>query len=174
MKILLRTLPALFFALAAGCSTEPQKQMPQTTALPDQVLENFTTFGTKGGRKNWEMNAASARIFESRNLVEVENFDVDFFSPDGRGVKARLSAGKGRIDISKSDFYTEGKSVIVTEDKDVLKTSDLVYRNDKGMIYGEADVTLERKDAVVRGKGLETTPDLSSIVIKQNMVELRK
>jgi len=161
-----------FIILMAGCSSEPPSQAFVGGA--EQTLENFTTFTTKNGRKNWEMTAAAAKIFEKKNMVEVNKFTVDFFSQDGKTVKGRLSAGKGRIDTLKNDFYTEGKSVLKTPDNEVLKTSDLYYKAGIGMIYSDTDVILERKDAVITGKGMEATPDLSSIIIKENLVELKK
>jgi hypothetical protein len=59
--------------------------------------------------------------------------------------------------------------VVVTEDGRRLETQELYYDNERGLIHNDVFDRLTRGDDVVTGVGLEATPDLEYIEIKQRV-----
>ncbi|PIZ13861.1 MAG: hypothetical protein COY53_02580, partial [Elusimicrobia bacterium CG_4_10_14_0_8_um_filter_37_32] len=78
------------------------------------------------------------------------------------------------MDIGKNDFHTIGKTTVITADNEILECEDLKYVDREKKIFTDSSVVITRKDSVIKGKGLEATPDLSSVIVKNNRVEIKK
>jgi len=167
-----RIILILLVCAFAGCSDEALTSKPQTG--PEQVLKKFTAFESKNGIKNWTLTAREAQIFESQKNAKLKDFLVNFFTDDGKHIKAILKAKSGEIDTSKNDFYTKGPTTITSTDNTVLQSADLRYKSDTKKIYGDSYVKLIKADGIVEGKGLEAEPDLSSVIIKESVAQRSK
>ncbi|OGS19939.1 MAG: LPS export ABC transporter periplasmic protein LptC [Elusimicrobia bacterium RIFOXYA2_FULL_40_6] len=150
-----------------GCSDKALTSKSQ--AGPEQVLKKFTAFESKNGIKNWTLIAQEAKIYESHKNAQLKDFLVNFFTDDGKQIKAVLKAQLGEIDTDKNDFYTKGPTTITSADNTVLQSTDLRYKSDTKKIYGDSYVKLIKSDGIVEGKGIEAEPDLSSVIIKESM-----
>ncbi|MBU2567842.1 MAG: LPS export ABC transporter periplasmic protein LptC [Elusimicrobia bacterium] len=163
---------ALFVLFLAGCGGEKAK--PAQDVPGGQFIKRFTAFESKDGKMKWSLVAEEAKVDEQSNRIELSNFSVDFFKKDGKSVEAVLTAGSGEMDPAVNRFRTIGDSFVKTADGELLETRDLYYDPEKKKIYGDSEVKLTRRDAIVTGKGIEATPDMESVVIKKNRVEIKR
>jgi len=164
-------LIATSLLLTVGCN-KPENKTEQKIQ-PEQVIKNFSAFETREGKKYWKLVAEEAKIFETKNLATLKNFSINFYSENGEKISAILKAPAGKIDTNNNDFFTEGKTIIKTENE-ILECENITYKSSLNKIFSDSRVKLTRKDAIVKGKGIEATPDLSSIIIKENLVEVKK
>lgn len=152
-----------------GCSDNLLNVRPKSG--PEQVFKDFTAFESKKGIKSWKLVAQEALVYEAQKKTQLEDFTVDFYTDNGKEIKATLKAKKGELNTNKNDFYTKGKTVITTPGNEVLESSDLRYKSDTKKIYGDSYVKLTRKEGIVEGNGLEAEPDLSSVIIKESIAQ---
>lgn len=157
----------------AGCSEESNYQK-RKEKKPEQILERFTAFESKDGIKIWKLVAKEAQIFESESNTNLKDFIVTFFKSDGKSVDAVLQAPSGEMDMRVNNFKTQGRTIVKNSIKEVLECTDLYYNAKDKKIYSDSDVRLTRADSIVKGKGFEATPDLSSVIIKENVVNVKK
>jgi len=118
------------------------------------------------GKKLWLLEADKAVKFPQR--VILENAKVKLFengNPASEG-----TADKVIIEISTSDLQLKGDIHITSyKDKAQLKTSELIWDSSERKIFTEKEVTIKKGGLIIKGKGLIGKPDLSSIIIKEQV-----
>ena len=174
----------LFLLFILSCNTNSinnvEKTQDNTPSPPEQVLNKFSAYGTKEGKKIWYLTAEKAYVYESKNIALLEKFNVKFFKTDKNTnlptnqISSVIKSNKGEMDIGKNDFHTIGKTTVITADNEILECEDLKYVDREKKIFTDSSVVITRKDSVIKGKGLEATPDLSSVIVKNNRVEIIK
>ena len=171
---LLIVIFSVFLAMAAGCGNgdAPAKKnrIEEAPPIPEQAIEKFSVTETEGGKPHWVLEASSAQIMELEKKVLLQMPRVRFYQK-GEYV-SMLVAAKGRINTANYDIWAEGKCTMDTAKGERLDTRNLHYRSDIQKIVTDDKVTLTRKDEVIYGQGMEATPDLSSIIIKKQRVEV--
>ena len=178
ISMIIYLLLATHYLLLTGC--EKKENIESITEIressPEQIIKNFTAFESKAGKKVWSMIAEQAEIFESKNSagksISIKNFTIKFYSEDGKFVDGVLNASKGEIDTAKNEFKTFGKTTLNSASGEKLECTDLYYDPKTQKIYSDSQVKLIRKDAIITGKGIVANPDLSSVIIKENMVKI--
>ncbi|OGS20873.1 MAG: LPS export ABC transporter periplasmic protein LptC [Elusimicrobia bacterium RIFOXYA2_FULL_39_19] len=140
----------------------------------EQILKDFVAFESEKGVKQWTLKSAEAVINDSQKNVQLKAFTVDFYDKDGITIKSVLKADAGRMDTSKNDFYTKGRTTMKSTVDGLLESTDLYYKAQTKLIYGDSYVKLTRKDSVIEGSGFEATPDFSSVIIKENTVDVKE
>lgn len=139
---------------------------------PEQVLENFTVFETDCGKKIWDLTAAEAQISEKTKIILLNDFKVKFYNNDK--LSSVLKSSKGKIDSQNNNFFTEDKTTVTTSDGEILYCDNLKYISKDKKIFTDSNVKIVRKDYIITGTGLEATPDLSVVIIKQNKTVLKR
>jgi LPS export ABC transporter protein LptC len=153
----------------AGCKAE---KTADTAVVPviKQTIEKFSISETKSGKPNWVLDADVADIFESEKRILLQKPDIKFYN---EGVYAsNLKAFSGRINTETYDIWGDSGCVLTTTKGETLITSNLHYRSDIKKIVTDENIKLIKPDEVIYGKGMEATPDLKSIIIKKQMVEM--
>ena len=72
-----------------------------------------------------------------------------------------------------SSFSLHPSSFIITA-YDRCRAEELLYSSARGKFFTERDVEITRPDGVVRGKGMEATPDLSEVTIFKQRTDIKK
>ena len=80
-----------------------------------------------------------------------------------------LTADSGLANLTSKDIHTWGNVVVVTDDGRRLETEDLYFNNETQLIHNEVFNRFTRDGDVLTGMGLEATPDLEYIEIKQKV-----
>ena len=161
-------------------SGRPHSAGTPEESTPEQVLEDFTAYSTKGGRKAWFLEAQRSQVYESRNIASLEEFSVKFYKTDKTNsfptdeISSVIRAGRGELDISRNNFTTMGKTTVTTWDNELLECEDLRYVENEKKIFTDSSVVITRENSIIRGRGLEATPDLSVVVVKHNRVDVKR
>jgi LPS export ABC transporter protein LptC len=163
-------LGAAVLLAASGCSQEQpgEKAAERNKPLPDQVISDFSITETASGKKEWNMKARRAYIYDSRNLLEAENMEVEFFDEEGR-VKSRLVANAGRINRATDDMEARGDVVVTSSSGVKLETETLLWQSDTRQIMSDDSVKVVREGDILTGVGFRGDPDLGSFEILKNM-----
>ena len=157
----------VFYSFESAKKDEVEKPPP----IPEQAIEKFNVTETEKGLPHWVLDADSAQILESQKKVLLTSPIIKFYQ-DGKYVST-LVASKGRINTDNYDIWGEGRCVLTNIKNETLETSNLHYRSDIKMVVTKEKVKLVKPDETIYGEGMEATPDLESIKITKQRVELK-
>ena len=163
---------AIVVAMLFSSCGEGRKKIEEAPPIPEQALEKFTVTETEDGKPHWVLESSSAQIMESEKKVVLQFPRVKFYQK-GEYVST-LVAARGRINTETYDILGEGKCTLTTAKGEKLETDNLQYRSDTQKIVTDDKVKLTRDNEIIRGQGLEATPDLESIIIRDQTTELKK
>jgi len=138
---------------------------------PSQTIERFTVSETEHGVPNWVLQSQHAVIDEEKNTIFLSSATVQFYEA-GKPVST-LFAEQGRIDTATYDMLTEGPCVLTTAEGERIETSALRYVSSTKLIVTQEKVVYYQQDRVIYGKGMETSPDMESIVIYNQKVIMK-
>lgn len=129
-----------------------------------QVMEGMTLSQSEKGKPAWTLKSRTAILREDDKRALLESPEMVFFK-DGRPI-SRVTALSGEVETESSDVKLSSSVAMISyEDKSHLTTSELFYNSKRGLFTTPADILIKRPEGVLRGKGLEATPDLSTIRI---------
>ncbi|HOX26686.1 MAG TPA: LPS export ABC transporter periplasmic protein LptC [Candidatus Krumholzibacteria bacterium] len=134
---------------------------------PEQRFFDYRLIETKAGVKLWTLDSSEMLKYAGRQEVELVRVKMDFFR-DG-AYFSTLVSDSGTANLKTNDVFVWGHVVVTTADGRRLRTSELAYASADGRIRNDVYNVLDRGEDVVTGFGLEATPDLDYIEIKQNV-----
>ncbi|MFQ5485878.1 MAG: LPS export ABC transporter periplasmic protein LptC [Desulfobacterales bacterium] len=94
---------------------------------------------TRNGKKEWTLNAVSARVMGDQKQTIVEKPSVVFFLNDGG--KVYLTAKQGILETASNNMIAKG-NVVVKNEQYTLKTENLFYHHRKRIIIAKAPVKI--------------------------------
>jgi LPS export ABC transporter protein LptC len=155
---------------ATGCSREEPgtKAVQRDKPLPDQVISDFRITETASGKKEWNMSASRAYIYDSRGLIETEDMEVGFFDEEGR-IRSTLVADRGVINRGTDDMEARGNVVVTSNSGVTLETQTLNWISKTRQIVSDDSVRVVREGDVLTGVGFRGEPDLGSFEILKDM-----
>lgn len=152
-------LAALLLACAAcgkGGDAPPEERR--------QIMEGMTLSQSEKGKPAWTLKSRRAVLREDEKRALLENPEMLFFK-DGKAI-SRVTALSGEVETESQDVKLSSSVAMDSfEDKSHLTTSELFYNAKRGLFTTPAEILIKRPEGVLRGKGLEATPDLSVIRI---------
>lgn len=153
---------ALFFVSLAACHKAP----PVVRAEPRQRLSQLTLTQSEAGQTLWTLDASTTVLADADSDGSAIAYDPRMsFYKNGK-LASRLRADRGDVDINTNDVtLSSGVVVHSLEDDSTLRTSQLLFSSKERRFHTDQDVVVERPGAVVHGRGLEASPDLSDIRI---------
>ena len=105
--------------------------------------------------------------FSGQRDVEFSVVKMDFFN---EGIHfSTLTADSGTGNMNVRDVHVWGNVVLLKDNGDKLETEELFFDNTDQLIHNEIFNRMTTIDDVVTGIGLEATPDLEYIKIKNQM-----
>jgi LPS export ABC transporter protein LptC len=171
-KHLLLRLAVVFSAslFIVGCAhDEPgEVTVERDKPLPDQVITGFDITETSMGKKDWNMKAQKAFLYERRNVLEAQEVEVTFFGEEGE-IRSVLKADYGRLNRASDDMEARGSVVITGSDGVVLETESVKWLSGTRKIVSDDSVKVIRNDDVLTGWGFRGDPDLGSFSILRQM-----
>jgi LPS export ABC transporter protein LptC len=161
---LLAALPLL--VIGCGAADEPVGDR-STGPHPEQQFEDYRLIESKQGVKQWLLESDIMQKFAGDPQIHLVRVNMQFFR-DGEYFSTLVS-DSGRAHPNTKHLYAWGDVVVTTYDGRRLETSELHYDDERGLIYNDVFDRITRGDDVVTGIGLEATPDLEYIEIKQRV-----
>jgi LPS export ABC transporter protein LptC len=166
----------LCLLLLAGCfgekgaepesaSTQPQRK--DRSQIPEQQIFDYRFIETKQGVRQWVLESEEMLKYPGQDGMLLVDLKMDFFKEGA--YHSTLTADSGRANQNTKDVHTWGAVVVVTEDGRKLETEELFFDNRRELIYNDVFDKLTRDGDVVTGIGLEATPDLEYIELKDNV-----
>jgi len=134
---------------------------------PERTFYDYQLIETTDGVKEWVLDSDIMNKYKGRQDVDLERVEMDFYQ-DGE-YYSTLVADSGTADTRTHDVHVWGDVVITTDDGRRLRTTDLRYTRKDGLIRNEVYNVFDRGEDVVTGIGLEATPDLNYLVIKNQV-----
>lgn len=129
-----------------------------------QIIEGLTLSQSSGGRPAWTLHSSLAIVREDRKLAELTRPQMDFYRA-GK-VVSHVTADNGTVHTESHDVRLSSSVVLDSlDDHSHLTTDELLYSSARDRFVTSSDVEIRRPEGLVRGRGLEATPDLSEIRI---------
>jgi LPS export ABC transporter protein LptC len=157
----------VFYSFESSKKDKEEKLPP----IPEQAIEKFNVTETEKGMPHWVLDASTAQILENEKKVLLSAPTIKFY--EGGNYVSTLVAAKGRINTENYDMWGDGNCLLTTAKGETLETSNLHYRSDVKRVFTDEKVKLVRPDETIYGIGLEATPDLETILIKKQRVEMK-
>ncbi|MBI3288046.1 MAG: LPS export ABC transporter periplasmic protein LptC [Elusimicrobia bacterium] len=144
----------------AGCGG--RRELPREERR--QTMEGLTLSQSEKGRPSWRLESRLAVLREDERRATLTEPVMQFYRA-GRAV-SRVTALSGDINTETHDVRLSSAVVLDSfEDRSHLTTTDLLYSSARKRFVTKAEITVQRPEGVLRGRGLEATPDLSEIRI---------
>ncbi len=80
---------------------------------------------------------------------------------------SKLTAGYGRVDELTNEMIARNNVVVINNKGEKLNTEELVWDNKNKKIYSEKFVSIQTKDEIIYGDGLEANEDMTNYKIKK-------
>ena len=171
-----RTGLALALLLAALCLAacgEPTGGDGQSTAstargeVPAQQFFDYRLIESNDGVRQWILQSEEMQKFTGQRDVILVDVHMDFFR-DGAHFSV-LTSDSGRANLQTRNIHTWGNVVVITDDGRQLETEQLYFNNETQLIHNEVFNRFTRQHDVMTGIGLEATPDLEYIELKEDV-----
>ncbi len=125
-------------------------QEPASTA--DLQLDRIKYTETREGVKEWELEAASVRYFQDKNLLFLEKVKATFF---GKNQEVYVLVGEqGRFNTQTKAIEVFGSVKIDSSDGYRMQTQSLKYQAKKRELRTSDPVEMDGPQFRIRGKGL--------------------
>jgi len=170
-RIILTALTLCLLTLV-GCG---DAQEPSGTAgttgrgerVPEQQFFDYRLIESKAGVKQWVLQSDKMNKYAGVQDVQLITLHMDFFK-NGEHFSV-LTADSGLANLTTKDIHTWGNVIVITDDGRKLETEELFFNNETQLIHNDVFDRFTRDGDVLTGIGLEATPDLEYIEIKQNV-----
>jgi LPS export ABC transporter protein LptC len=144
-------------------SKAPDKILSTIQDGSDMSIGKINQTATRDGKREWSLEASSARYSQSKKEVVLKDLSITFFLDDGSEVY--LTAKKGILNTRTNDIEVAGDVVVIREDYE-LTTQQLNYRHDKRIVFSKAPVLIVGDDA-------EISADSASLNLNTKKLRLR-
>lgn len=156
----MRLLLAALLLAAPACRKSAENAREERR----QVMEGLTLSQSEKGQPTWTLTSSRAVLREDDEKAVLTAPVMEFYKK-GKAV-SRVTALAGEVATATRDVKLSSSVVMDSyEDKSHLTTTELFYDARRGLFTTQADILVKRPEGVLRGKGLEATPDLSTIRI---------
>ncbi len=159
--------------LAAGCEQGAQPDTPDAeaaAAAPQRPLQRFYDYKlteTTAGVRQWVLVSDEMQKYRGEEDVRLIEVHMDFYR--GGDHFSVLTSDSGQADLQSRNVHVWGQVVVITDDGRKLETEELYFDNERQIIHNEIFNRFTRDGDVLTGIGLEATPDLEYIEIKQQV-----
>ncbi|MFP4193565.1 MAG: LPS export ABC transporter periplasmic protein LptC [Desulfosalsimonas sp.] len=143
LTTMLILLVIVFVRFRVQFDTAEKPEPPEDTEA-DLTIKGFRHTADGEDRTSWTVYAESARLFSDRDLAELSEVDLTFFTKDGSPV--HLSAKEGKMNTETRDISVSG-SVLCRHKDYILMTENLHYRNESNIIYTDTPLAVTGNDS---------------------------
>jgi LPS export ABC transporter protein LptC len=152
-KIKIFLLATIFIVLGGviGIYIGFQQDSKVSESIPESVEPDATLSigkihqtATRKGKKEWSLEANSARYVDKTSQMVLKDLMVTFFLDDKSEIT--LAADKGILNTDSNDIEVSGNVVVKNKEYKLL-TEKLNYAHDKRVLYSTAPVTISGPSA---------------------------
>lgn len=152
---------ALLLAACGKPGVVPKKAALGDSA--DQVMGKMLTNITDNGVQVLQLTADTARIYQNRQIADLESVTVMFFDKNGKWAST-VTSKTGVYSIRDKSLDMRGNVVATTPGQKTLKTEHLVYDRIASQVRSDTAFTFTGPDGSGSGSSFESDPDFRNIV----------
>ena len=168
LVVLAAGLAALLAVVLPGCSSsEPGTEESEPANLPEQQIYDYRIIESEGGVRQWVLDSERMEKYPQKEQLELYEVRMQFYRQGE--FFSTLTSERGRANPKTKNLFCWGNVVVVTEDGRRLETEELHYDDQEGLIRNEVFNRFTWGDDVMTGTGLEATPDLEYLEIKERV-----
>jgi len=162
----------LMLILLVGCMGAEEEDTASADNSPAAIVPaeqffDYRLIESDAGVRQWILKSDEMQRFSGQREVVLINVHMDFFR-DGEHFSV-LTADSGRADLKTKNVHTWGTVIVITDDGRKLETEDLYFNNETELIHNDVFNRFTRQTDVMTGIGLEATPDLEYIELKEDV-----
>jgi LPS export ABC transporter protein LptC len=166
-------LVKLWVNLQERKALEARDEMPKSSAgNASQELQKVHFVEDKHGRKTWELEAKTVRLYQDENISVLEDVKVTFYAKEGRIFY--LTGKQGKVFQDSKDVELMGDVVLTSNDGYRLKTQSVSYHHSEKIVSTSDPVEIEGEQIRLTGKGMLVNIDSRTLkVLSQVKTQLR-
>jgi len=166
-----KTFVIAFIALSLffpGCAGEEGAEKHTVSGGAEKAIKNFVLTETEKDSRKWTLKAEAAKFKEDggASVVELDNFSVNFYQSGKE--KTCMEGRKGFYNRKTQVIETAGRVIVENNERKII-TEDIRWDPERELFITEAEVTIETKDGLIKGKGLEASKDLKQLRLKEKI-----
>lgn len=143
----------------------PSPKADRVDAVAARVkIEGIYLLEKVGNRKDLELHADSAVIYQGQDLIYLRNLQASFYPESGQLM--RLKADSGKVDNLTKDMEISGNVKVMRGDGISMMTETLHWDNSKREIRTQDPVRVHGDRLEVTGRGLVSKVDGDSLELK--------
>jgi len=160
----------IIFILLFSCNNDEKviENFVNPKYLPIEEMINATILYTENGDIRVKIiSSKMVRYVKPEDIIKFsEGVVVDFYT-DTSDKKSVLTCENATIN-NKSQIMTATDNVIlVSSEKKELMTEELIWDQNKNLIYTEREVKITTDDEIIYGEGFSSNPDFMEYEIKK-------
>ena len=129
-----------------------------------QRMEGVTLSQSMKGSPAWTLKSRLALLREDDQRALLSDPEMEFYR-EGKAV-SHVTALSGEVNTESHDVRLSSNVVLNSyEDRSQMTTSVLTFSSSRQRIATASPIELKRPEGVLRGSGLDASPDLSEIRI---------
>jgi len=119
------------------------------------------------------LTADHAKVFEQKNSALTDKPVIKFY--DEKQLSSTLKAKHAQLNMKTFDIEAWGDVIIISGQKESqLETTRVFYVSEEKKMFSNEPVRLIQKDSITTGDGMESNVGMTSIIIKNQKVEILK
>ena len=147
-------------------SEAPDKILSTLQDGADMSIGKINQTATRDGKREWRLEASSARYSQTKNEVILEDLSMTFYLDDGSEVY--MTAKKGILNTRTNNVEVSGDVVIKRESYE-LTTQKLNYEHDKRIVYSRVPVLIVGDEAEISADSASLDLNTKKLRLKGNV-----
>lgn len=136
----------------------------------DLTFEGICYTRNIGEKTQWVLKANIARLYEDKNIMDLERIRIKFFPLGGGHVTVAADSGVYRID--NDEMSLNGDVKIQSEDGSMLFSETMQFSQKKKLIWTKDRVLIKGDGLEMEGEGLEYDLQDSKLTVKRQTAVL--
>lgn len=137
----------------------------------DVHINNFSFFQTQGQKREWELTAGKAELFESEKKALLENVDIVIHGESG--VQIAFHGDAGIIDTDRKNFHVQNNTFPMTIKMSNGYEIELMmadWDNEKKELHSDSLIKIHGGSWDIRGTGFVYKARTQEFIVKRDIV----
>jgi len=152
-------LSAPYFKSISADGEDGQSPVPEA----DIVLTGFRLMETEGTTTICKLEADKARIYQSRQTIQLNNVKVNLYNEQGKAMN--IAGRTGEVNLETSDMTLRCGIKGTSAEGFNFRTECIQWNKRKDKIIGPAPVDIYYKDTQISAQQLEADPKKGTLIL---------
>jgi LPS export ABC transporter protein LptC len=144
----------------------PEKMIAAFKPGADMTIDDIHQTATRNGKKEWQLDAASAHYIDTEKKVRLEDLGMTFFLENQQQIQ--LTADSGILETETQNVSIKGQVKLKNEDAN-LQTEELHYQHEQRFIFADTPVTITGEVFQLNAESMTLDLEKGRAVFKGNV-----